>query len=245
MHIHQRIWHYFVKHRIIQILSVQGLILAITGFSIIGNLLGGPLIGAFAQSPCSTGDRLYIVASGDTLGAIASHYRISLQRLATYNHIANPNVIYRNQRLCIPGKSSKVNKGHGGGNKPGKPGGYRPPIGHSNTFPYGQCTWWANHRFYQIHHIYVPWENVNANAWQWTGRAYSYHWHVSSRPSYGAIVNLQPGVQGAWGAGHVAVVERVLRNGNVIASNMNWGRNPYQVVYVEFTPGRGVTFISY
>ena len=115
-------------------------------------------------------------------------------------------------------------------------------TGSSNPFPYPSCTWWANQRYHQLHGVFVPWR-TNSNAWQWTARAYQFGWHVSSRPSYGAIIDLQPWVQGAYGLGHVAVVERILRNGHVIASNMNWGAYPYRVTYVEFAPGRGVTFI--
>lgn len=111
-----------------------------------------------------------------------------------------------------------------------------------NVFPYGSCTWWADQRYYQLHGVFVPW-HTQANAWQWTARAYQYGWHVSSRPVPGAIVDLQPGVQGAYGLGHVAVVEKILSDGHVIASNMSWGANPWQVTYVEFAPGPGVTFI--
>lgn len=111
-----------------------------------------------------------------------------------------------------------------------------------NVFPYGTCTWWADQRYYQLHGVFVPW-HTQANAWQWTARAYQYGWHVSSTPVLGAIVDLQPGVQGASGLGHVAVVERILSNGHVIASNMSWGANPSQVTDVEFAPGPGVTFI--
>jgi len=115
--------------------------------------------------------------------------------------------------------------------------------GSGNAFPYGSCTWWANQRYYQMHGIFVPWR-TQSDAWQWTARAYQFGWHVSGEPIVGAIVDLQPGVQGAstW-AGHVAVVERILKNGHVIASNMNWGAHPWQVTYVEFAPGPGVTFI--
>jgi N-acetylmuramoyl-L-alanine amidase len=116
-------------------------------------------------------------------------------------------------------------------------------YGMGNSFPYGQCTWWANQRYHQLHGIYVPW-TTNANAWQWTARAYDYHWRVSRSPSVGAIVDLQPWVQGAYDLGHVAVVEQILGNGDVIASNMNWGAYYWEVVNVEFTPGPGVTFIS-
>ncbi|TMF46736.1 MAG: hypothetical protein E6I32_11265 [Chloroflexi bacterium] len=66
---------------------------------------------------------------------------------------------------------------------------------------------------------------------------------MSGKPVVGAIIDLQPGVQGASGLGHVAVVEKILSNGHVIASNMSWGAYPWQVTNVEFTPGPGVTFI--
>lgn len=252
MHIHQRISHYFVKHRTVRTLAAQAIMLSVIGLGLVSNLLGGRLSGAFAQSPCSTGDLIYTVKSGDTLGGIANHYHISWQKLTKYNHIANPNFIYQHELVCIPGHSSKGNShGKQPGHKPKSHGGNKnhrgghPAIGYRNTFPYGQCTWWADQRFYQLHHVFVPWNGGNAEAWQWANRAYDFHWRVSYRPSVGAIMDLQPGVQGAWGTGHVAVVERVLRNGHVIASNMNWGRAPYEVVNVEFVPGPGITFITY
>ncbi len=118
-----------------------------------------------------------------------------------------------------------------------------PPVGTVNVFPYGQCTWWANQRYSQLHGVYVPWR-TQSDAWGWTDRAYQFGWHVSSSPTVGSIIDLQPWVQGAYGLGHVAVVEQVLSNGHVIASTMNWGAYPWQVTYVQFSPGPGVTFIS-
>lgn len=120
----------------------------------------------------------------------------------------------------------------------------QPAKGQKNPFPYGSCTWWAAQRYHQLTGIYVPWQ-TQANAWQWTARARQFHWNISSSPSKGAIINLQPWVQGAYGYGHVAVVEQVLGNGHVIASNMSWGANPWRVVDVQFSPGRGVTFLSF
>jgi len=116
------------------------------------------------------------------------------------------------------------------------------PVGSGNYFPYGQCTWWANQRYHQLHGVFVPWR-TQSNAWQWTARAYQFGWHVSRSPRVGSIIDLQPWVQGAYGLGHVAVVERVLSNGHVITSNMNWGAYPWRVTYVQFSPGPGVTFI--
>jgi surface antigen len=119
------------------------------------------------------------------------------------------------------------------------PSGPNPGV---NVFPYPACTWWADQRYYQLHGIFVPWRS-QANAWQWTDRAYQYGWHVSSSPVTGAIINLQPGVQGASGLGHTGVVERILSDGHVITSNMSWGAYPSSVTYVEFTAGPGVTFL--
>ena len=79
-----------------------------------------------------------------------------------------------------------------------------------NPFPYGQCTWSASQRYFQLHGVYVPW-TVNANAYQMdcaerlnfkTGIFYS-------QPTVGSILVLQPFVQGASYLGHVAVVQGV------------------------------------
>ena len=232
MHVYQRIWHYFQRHRAISIVVGHVSVIAILGILLLGNALGAYLFGAFAKSRCSSGDRVYVVASGDTLGAIATHYKVNLRRLASYNHIANPNLIYVHQTICIPRAARTA---------PPPPA---PVKGTGNYFPYGECTWYANKRYHQLHHIYVPW-TTNSNAWQCKYRASDFHWHISTRPSVGAIVDLQPWVQGAYGLGHVAVVEKILRNGHIIVSGMNWGAYYWKVTYTEFSPGPGVTFITY
>ena len=218
------LWSSLIRHASLVKVVILGLVLLGSGLSI-------RAIGVFAHSPCSSGDQVYTVVSGDTLGGVAARYHTTWPRLASYNHIANPNLIYVQQIVCIPGKPPVHN---------GPP----PVKGTGNYFPYGQCTWWANQRYFQLHHIYVPW-TTQSDAWQWTARARDFHWKVSSKPSPGSIVDLQPWVQGAYGWGHVAVVEKVLRNGHVIASNMNWGVYYWEVTDVEFTPGPGVTFISF
>ncbi len=229
---YQRIWQYFKQHRVASIVVGHISVVAVLVLLLLGNTLGSQIFGAFAHAPCSARDRTYIVVRGDTLGRIGYRYKTSWQRLAAYNRIANPNLIYVNQTVCIPGGGSPV------------PGGPRPVMGRGNFFPYAQCTWWANQRYHQLHGIYVPW-TINSNAWAWSNRARDFHWHVSSTPQPGDIINLQPWVQGAYGLGHVAVVERVLWNGHVIASNMNWGAHRWWVTYVEFSPGRGVSFIRF
>lgn len=189
-----------------------------------------------AHTVCARGATSYTVVHGDTLSRIASRYGVNWRNLASSNHLANPNLIYRGQVICITGTGSH-------GYIPVSPTRPSPLIGTRNVFPYGACTWWADQRYFQLHGVFVPWK-TQANAWQWVARAYQFHWRVSSRPSPGAIMVLQPWVQGAYSMGHVAIVERVLKNGHVIASNMSWGRHPRQVTYAQFAPGPGVVFIS-
>lgn len=222
-------WPIFSRRRMTVTVIRHISVVAVVGVLLLG--VGMHLFGAYAQSPCSKGDQVYVVQSGNTLGGIAARFNTSWQKLASYNHIANPNLIYINQTMCIPGKQV-VNNGP-------------PPVrGQGNFFPYGQCTWWAAQRFHQLTGVYVPW-TTQSDAWQWTARAHNFHWRVSITPQVGAIVDLQPWVEGAYGLGHVAVVEKVLGNGHVIASNMNWGVNYWEVVDVEFAPGPGVSFISF
>lgn len=115
----------------------------------------------------------------------------------------------------------------------------------NNPYPVGQCTWYVDGRYDVLHGVHVPW-TTNANAYEWTQRAYDYGWIVSSTPHTGDIIDLQPYVQLAGGLGHVAIVEQVLSNGDVLASNRNWGWLPWQQAetrLVEFHPGPGVTFL--
>lgn len=53
------------------------------------------------QQPASN-DTVYTVKSGDTLYEIALKYNTTYQKLAEYNNIANPSVIYVGQKIRIP-----------------------------------------------------------------------------------------------------------------------------------------------
>ena len=61
---------------------------------------------AQSQTVCSSGDRTYVVVSGDTLSGIAYRFGTNWGSLASHNHIANPNLIYANQVICIPGRGT-------------------------------------------------------------------------------------------------------------------------------------------
>ena len=59
-------------------------------------------------TPTPSGETIYVVVKGDTLSRIASLYGTTYQKLAKYNGIANPNLIYPGQHIRIPEASGKV-----------------------------------------------------------------------------------------------------------------------------------------
>ncbi len=251
MRIHQQVWKYFQQFSAVSFVGKLG-VAAMLGVLFVCVTLGLNVGSAHAQAQtvCSSGDRTYVVVSGDTLSGIAYRFGTNWGSLASHNHITNPNLIYANQVICIPGGGTVNSIVHASTSTQYVPlntisahSSTVATAGSVNVFPYGQCTWWANQRYFQLHGVFVPWR-TQSDAWDWTARAYQFGWHVSSSPTVGSIIDLQPWVQGAYGLGHVAVVERVLSNAHVIASTMNWGAYPWQVTYVQFTPGPGVTFIS-
>jgi N-acetylmuramoyl-L-alanine amidase len=212
-----------------------GVVFGLVALFLVGGV-GSSVGKAFASTTCASGVTAYKVVSGDTLSKIAYRYGTTWQKLASENHISNPNLIYVNQTICIGNTATTTSAPTSSDGNAVK--------GTYNSFPYGQCTWWADQRYHELTGIYVPWY-YNSDAWKWTQRAYQYHWHVSSRPTVGAIMVLQAWTQGAYNYGHVAVVEKILSNGDVIASNMNWGGSGTHVVNVEFSPGSGVSFLTF
>ena len=51
---------------------------------------------------CTNGYSTYTVQKGDTLSQIASRFRTTYQKIASYNNIQNPNLIYVGQVILIP-----------------------------------------------------------------------------------------------------------------------------------------------
>ena len=231
----QDIQSFYRRHRIVSMIVGQVVVLGVLAVFVLNSVFGVHLFSAFAQVSCSSGDTVYTISAGDTLNNIAAAHGTSLQTLAQHNQIGDPNVISVNQQICIPG--------NGNGSTPSQPQG-APLHNTVNPFPYGTCPWWAALRYAQVHSLFVPWK-MNADAWQWTARAYEFHWRVSNQPSVGAIVDFQPGIQYASSVGHVGVVEQILGNGNVVVSNMSVLGHPFgSVVNLTYHTGPGVTFIT-
>jgi hypothetical protein len=101
------------KSRLASYLTRHGIILAM--LLLVGTgAIGGTIFGVFAYSPCRSTDRTYHVTFGDTLSGIASRYGTNFMSLASYNHIANPNLIYIGQAVCIPSGQSTTSSGGSG-----------------------------------------------------------------------------------------------------------------------------------
>lgn len=60
-------------------------------------------------TPTPSGETIYVVQRGDTLSRIASLYGTTYQKLAEYNKITNPNLIYPGQHIRIPEASGQTN----------------------------------------------------------------------------------------------------------------------------------------
>lgn len=116
-------------------------------------------------------------------------------------------------------------------------------TGSPGTWPLGVCTYWANLRYHELTGVWVTWLG---NAYQWADGARQAGWNVSQSPHVPSIIVLEPGVQGASGYGHVAVVESMVNSTTVRTSNMNWFENGggWDITsYANFTTGSGVYFI--
>jgi peptidoglycan DL-endopeptidase LytE len=73
-------------------------------FAVVASALASFSLPVVAQANTNS---VYVVKSGDTLWKIAHRTGISVSRLASVNHIANPNRIHVGQKLTLPGTSAK------------------------------------------------------------------------------------------------------------------------------------------
>ncbi|SCB95142.1 Surface antigen, partial [Weissella bombi] len=89
-----------------------------------------------------------------------------------------------------------------------------------NTYPYGQCTWYVKGD--------LSWVGNNwGNASSWASSATAAGHTVNGTASVGAVAYFAPGVGGASGYGHVAVVDSVNSDGTVTISEANYAGKLY------------------
>ncbi len=68
------------------------------------------IAGMADKEPSKPTETVYTVKAGDTLSAIAAKYKMTYQKLAEYNGIKTPDVIYSGQKIRIPNNSNSALK---------------------------------------------------------------------------------------------------------------------------------------
>jgi len=168
---------------------------------------------------------LYTVQAGDTIQSIAEKYRSDASTITTYNDLEISGLVI-GLKIIVPNGELPTNE---------RPG-YSPPVavvtyGYSagfvgstfrikigtpmfagNTYFTGNCTAYAFDRRVELG---LPVSASWGNATTWDNGARAAGLSVSNVPSVGAIM------QNEGGYGHVAIVERLLPNGDIEVSEMN------------------------
>jgi len=152
---------------------------------------------------------IYEVKSDDTVDSIAAKYQVDKERLILYNDLDVSGLIPET-KIILPNAILPYNE---------RPGyisvkyNYNPgSIG--NRYDWGNCTWYAYERRVQLG---TPVQSLwgNANTWGYFAALSGYP--VDHTPTVGAVLVSTSGYYG-----HVAVVESVASNGDIVISEMNY-----------------------
>ena len=166
-----------------------------------------------------TSGLLHTVAAGDTIETIASKYSTSADRITTINNLELSGVA-AGQRLVVPDgiKPAPVpvaaprNQSFGS-DISGSRMGMNVSATAGNRYAAGNCTWYVYERRAQMGRpVGSFWGNANT----WVSSARAAGFVVNRTPAAGAVLADQAGY-----FGHVAVVERVLENGDIFITEMN------------------------
>ncbi|MDD6462094.1 MAG: CHAP domain-containing protein [Bifidobacteriaceae bacterium] len=111
-----------------------------------------------------------------------------------------------------------------------------------DSYPYGQCTWWAYERRHQLG---LPVGSNFGDARNWAAAAQALGYSVDNAPRVGDIVVFQPGQAGADRTyGHVAIVEAVV-DGKIVISEANAGGALGQTTSRTLANAQNFTYIHY
>lgn len=117
-------------------------------------------------------------------------------------------------------------------------------ISSTNTYAFGQCTWYVYNRMQELG---TPVENGLGNGADWSKKAKTKGYKTDTQPHVGWAVSFSQGADGADATyGHVAVVEAIsddkkhflVSECNVVSSGSG------TVSFRELTAGTGITFIQ-
>jgi len=191
---------------------------------------------------------LYTVKDGDTIEKIAEKYKSEAALITAYNDL-ELNGVTAGLRIVVPGGelpeaerpgyvAPRLVSNSGGGTVSGSLGygwgGRAGSVG--NRYAFGNCTFYAYERRAALGR---PVGSFWGNAKTWAGFAQAQGYAVNRTPAAGAVL---VDTQGYYG--HVAVVERVLANGDVVISEMNnYAYGGFNIVNNRtLTPGQAALY---
>ena len=157
------------------------------------------------------------VRAGETPTAFAQRVGLDPATILDYNALSSDNPLTAGSYLQVPYGAAPAGALIASRFVPAQPGVPAVPSNHgTDTFPYGQCTWYVATR------RDVSW---GGNAWAWYAAA------AGIRPEGHVAVEGAIAVFDTGWAGHVAYVEHVNPDGSFVVSEMNfygngggWGR---------------------
>lgn len=167
----------------------------------------------------------YTVKTGDTLQSIAQKYNVDQSRVVLYNDL-EVSGITNGAKIILPSGNLPTTERPGyvapriatygyGTSKTGFSGSYNTDHGAAgNAYAYGYCTWYAYNRRAELG---MPIGSFWGDASSWAYAAAASGYTVNRTPGIGAVM------QNGGGAGHVAIVESILDNGDIVLSEMNYG----------------------
>lgn len=168
---------------------------------------------------------VYTIKSGDSADSIATTYNADKDRIVSFNDlevdgfasgkriVVPGGVLPDNQRPGYQAPAGPVRSGYAGSGSGFRVNSSIASSTAGNTYAYGNCTWYAFERRKQMGRpVGSFWGNANT----WAIYARSAGFPVNRTPAAGAVL-----VDTSGYFGHVAVVESVSGNGDIVISEMN------------------------
>ena len=190
---------------------------------------------------------VYTVKNGDDPQGLAERYRADKDRIIAYND-AEITGLKPGQQIVIPDGILPENE------RPGyhvtqpilSPNstssniaitGNRIALSPGNGYSYGYCTFYAYNRRAELG---KPIDGNWGDAVAWAAYARAAGFEVDHTPSAGAVI--QNG--GGWGGyGHVGVVEKVMDDGSLLVSDMNYAG--WNIISTRTVPASSVSYYNY
>lgn len=189
----------------------------------------------------------YTVKAGDTFESLATKYKADAAMIKSYNDleisgltpglriIIPEGVLPTNERpgyIAQTTQLSGYSSGFSGDTKTWRIG-VGTPMYAGNNYAYGNCTAYVFDRRVELGNpVRASW----GNATSWAVSARNAGFLVNNTPSVGSVI------QNGGGAGHVAIVEKILPNGDLELSEMNasFGNGGWNVVSGRVLPAANV-----